>query len=76
LASAKSFPGSILLVDTYDTLEGVRRAIELVREQGSAFDVRGIRLDSGDLGARARSASAPRHGGPRPRGDLRERKFR
>jgi nicotinate phosphoribosyltransferase len=57
-AFAKSFPGSILLVDTYDTLEGVRRAIELVREQGSAFDVRGIRLDSGDLGALAREARA------------------
>jgi nicotinate phosphoribosyltransferase len=55
-AFAKSFPGSILLVDTYDTLEGVRRVIELVRAQGSPFDVRGIRLDSGDLGALAREA--------------------
>jgi nicotinate phosphoribosyltransferase len=57
-AFAKSFPGTILLVDTYDTLEGVRRAIELVCEQGSAHSVRGIRLDSGDLGALAREARA------------------
>ena len=53
-AFLKSFPGSTLLVDTYDTLEGVRRAIELVREHGSAFHVRGVRLDSGDLNALAR----------------------
>jgi nicotinate phosphoribosyltransferase len=41
---------AILLVDTYDTLEGVRRAIEVghvLRERGS--DLKGIRLDSGDL---------------------------
>lgn len=41
---------SILLVDTYDTLQGVRHAIEAavrLREQGHKFA--GIRLDSGDL---------------------------
>lgn len=57
-AFARSFPGSILLVDTYDTLEGVRRVIELVRAAGDAQLVRGIRLDSGDLGALAREARA------------------
>jgi nicotinate phosphoribosyltransferase len=55
-AFLKSFPRSTLLVDTYDTLEGVRRAIELVREHGGGLDVRAIRLDSGDLGALAREA--------------------
>lgn len=41
---------SVLLVDTYDTLEGVRRAIEVgrrLRERGQ--ELLGIRLDSGDL---------------------------
>ena len=40
----------VFLVDTYDTLEGVRRAIEVgrkLREQG--HEMVGIRLDSGDL---------------------------
>jgi nicotinate phosphoribosyltransferase len=48
---ARSFPRSILLVDTYDTLAGVHRVIELVRR---GAEVRGVRLDSGDLGALAR----------------------
>lgn len=39
---------SILLVDTYDTVEGVRRAIEVSKELG--IEPRGVRLDSGDLG--------------------------
>lgn len=50
-AYAKSMPNNcIFLVDTYDTLEGVRRAIEAARwlkENGKKF--LGIRLDSGDL---------------------------
>lgn len=48
------YPETILLVDTYDTLEGVRNVIRLSKELGSAFRVRGIRLDSGDLGDLAR----------------------
>ena len=42
--------GVTLLVDTYDTLSGVRRAIQVAREldSGSAH-VEAIRLDSGDL---------------------------
>ncbi len=50
-AYADSFPDtSTLLVDTYDTPEGVRRAAETgkrLRESGHAL--RAIRLDSGDL---------------------------
>jgi len=57
-AFAELYPDTVLLVDTYDTREGVRRVIELARELGPAFRVRAIRLDSGDLGALARDARA------------------
>ncbi len=43
------YPGSTLLVDTYDTLRGVGNVIRLARELGDDFTVRAIRLDSGDL---------------------------
>jgi nicotinate phosphoribosyltransferase len=43
------YPETVLLVDTYDTIAGVERVIELARELGDGFRVRGIRLDSGDL---------------------------
>ena len=55
-AFADQFPETILLVDTYDTLEGVRRVIELAHELGDEFRVRGVRLDSGDLGGLAKAA--------------------
>ncbi len=45
---------TVLLVDTYDTIEGVRRAIEASRRTG--IPLAGVRLDSGDLGALAREA--------------------
>jgi nicotinate phosphoribosyltransferase len=45
---------SVLLVDTYDTLEGVRRAIEASRR--SEIPLTGIRIDSGDLAGLARDA--------------------
>jgi nicotinate phosphoribosyltransferase len=45
----RQFPEAILLVDTYDTLGGVRHVIELAKELGPAFRVTGIRLDSGDI---------------------------
>ncbi|MFO0788805.1 MAG: nicotinate phosphoribosyltransferase [Pirellulales bacterium] len=41
---------AVFLVDTYDTLQGVRRAVEVgmkLRERG--HEMAGIRLDSGDL---------------------------
>ena len=47
-AFLEDFPQSaVLLVDTYDTLEGVRRAISASREAGTRLE--GVRLDSGDL---------------------------
>jgi nicotinate phosphoribosyltransferase len=44
------FPEAILLVDTYDTVAGIRNVIQLARELGPEFRVSGVRLDSGDLG--------------------------
>jgi nicotinate phosphoribosyltransferase len=55
-AFTETFPETVLLVDTYDTLEGVRKVIRLAEERGDAFAVRGVRLDSGDLGALAKEA--------------------
>jgi nicotinate phosphoribosyltransferase len=50
-AYAKAMPNNcVFLVDTYDTLEGVRHAVEVglcLRKQG--YEMAGIRLDSGDL---------------------------
>lgn len=50
-AYAEAMPNNcVFLVDTYDTLEGVRRAVEVgrwLREQG--HEMVGVRLDSGDL---------------------------
>lgn len=47
------FPETTLLVDTYDTADGVGHVIQLAQELGDAFRVRAIRLDSGDLAAHA-----------------------
>ncbi|HEY8527520.1 MAG TPA: nicotinate phosphoribosyltransferase [Acidimicrobiales bacterium] len=50
-AYARCFPtGVILLIDTYDTVEGARRAVEVARELADeGIALRGVRLDSGDL---------------------------
>src|SRR3954452_4843237 len=45
---------ALLLVDTYDTIEGVRRAIAVSQKTG--IRLAGIRLDSGDLPGLAREA--------------------
>ena len=44
-----SHPETTLLVDTFDTIEGVRAVIALAAELGDAFRVRAIRLDSEPL---------------------------
>jgi nicotinate phosphoribosyltransferase len=47
-AFLEDFPGNTtLLVDTYDSLDGVRNAIRAAR--AGKVELRGIRLDSGDL---------------------------
>ncbi|NVJ03079.1 nicotinate phosphoribosyltransferase [Myxococcus sp. AM009] len=48
-AFVRVHPDATLLVDTYDTLRGVQHVIRLARELGEDFQVRSIRLDSGDL---------------------------
>ena len=53
-AFADLYPETTLLVDTYDTLDGVRRVIRLADELSDAFRVGAVRLDSGDLAALAR----------------------
>ncbi len=55
-AFAALYPETTLLVDTYDTEEGVRRVVELAGELGREFRVRAVRIDSGDLASLARSA--------------------
>lgn len=44
-----SFPETVLLVDTYDTLAGIHKVIQLADTLGTGFKVKGVRLDSGDL---------------------------
>ena len=56
-AFARLYPGTTLLVDTYDTLHGVDHVIELAKRRND-FDVAAIRLDSGDLGALSKAARA------------------
>jgi len=46
---ADLYPDTVLLVDTYDTLDGVRKVVQLARELGDRFRVSAVRLDSGDL---------------------------
>ena len=55
---ARAFPqSSVFLVDTYDTLDGVRNAITVAREMAERGDaLRAARLDSGDMDALSRAA--------------------
>jgi nicotinate phosphoribosyltransferase len=50
-AYAAAMPhNALLLVDTYNTLEGIRHAIEIGQQlRTRGYDLGGIRLDSGDL---------------------------
>jgi len=50
------FPDTVLLVDTYDTKQGVKNVVRLAEELGDDFRVSGIRLDSGDLAELAEMA--------------------
>ena len=57
-AYAEDFPdNTTLLVDTYDTLTGVRNAVVVAGElRAAGHELRGIRLDSGDLDPLARES--------------------
>ncbi|MBI3271754.1 MAG: nicotinate phosphoribosyltransferase [Planctomycetes bacterium] len=50
-AYARAMPNNcVFLVDTYDTLEGVRRAVEVGKTlRAEGHELVGVRLDSGDL---------------------------
>ncbi len=60
LAFGRTFPGTAtLLIDTYDTVRGARRAVETARTlaaEGSG--IAAVRLDSGDLAALSREVRA------------------
>ncbi len=46
---------TILLIDTYDTIEGARKAVAVAKEfEAEGVRIRGVRIDSGDLPALAR----------------------
>jgi nicotinate phosphoribosyltransferase len=57
-AFARLYPGTTLLVDTYDTLRGVDGVVGLAARLGERFDVRAVRLDSGDLGPLSKAVRA------------------
>lgn len=40
---------TVLLIDTYDTLRGVKNAIEAVEELTGKKELKGVRMDSGDM---------------------------
>ena len=53
---ARVFPANaVLLIDTYDTVEGAHKVVALAAR---GMPVRGVRLDSGDLGTLAREVRA------------------
>ena len=54
---AKAYPNStVFLADTYDTVEGVRTAIRICQKH--SLDLKGIRLDSGNLAYLSREVRA------------------
>jgi nicotinate phosphoribosyltransferase len=55
-AFASLYKDAVLLVDTYDTLEGIRKIARLAKELGDDFNISGVRLDSGDLAELARES--------------------
>jgi nicotinate phosphoribosyltransferase len=59
-AYARAFPdAAVLLLDTYDTLDGARHAVTVARElEAAGHRLAGVRLDSGDLGMLSREVRA------------------
>ncbi len=55
-AFAELYPQTVLLVDTYDTIAGIHKVVELSKTLGKNFQVSAVRLDSGDLLALSREA--------------------
>ncbi|MDR7482651.1 MAG: nicotinate phosphoribosyltransferase [Armatimonadota bacterium] len=59
-AFARDFPhNTVLLIDTYDTMQGVANAIIVAGEMAARGSrLRGVRIDSGDLVAQSRAVRA------------------
>lgn len=59
-AFARDFPhNAILLIDTYDTVDGARNAATVGREMAARGErLRGVRIDSGDLATLSRQVRA------------------
>jgi len=59
-AFAEAFPeNTVLLIDTYDTVAGARKAVAVAREMKQRGQhLRGVRLDSGDLAVLSREVRA------------------
>jgi nicotinate phosphoribosyltransferase len=55
-AFAREFPGTTLLVDTYETLDGIRSVIDVIKRLPDPVHVAAVRLDSGDLVALTRES--------------------
>jgi len=60
-AFVRLYPETVLLVDTYDTIKGVRKLVELAdslatNTPGEEFKVKAVRLDSGDLSILSKEA--------------------
>lgn len=55
-AYARRFPDqTVLLIDTYDTIQGANNAVQVAKEMASRGDrLKGVRLDSGDMIALSR----------------------
>ncbi len=48
-AFVRNFPNTTLLVDTYDTIGGVKKITRLVRDLDPEFRIKAIRIDSGNI---------------------------
>ncbi|WP_293170975.1 nicotinate phosphoribosyltransferase [Oceanithermus sp.] len=58
-AFAADHPAPVLLIDTYDTLQGARHALEVARElRAAGRELAGVRIDSGDLPSLTRRVRA------------------
>jgi nicotinate phosphoribosyltransferase len=57
---ARAFPSNaVLLLDTWDTVQGARHAVEVARELANErIQIAGVRLDSGDLDVLSRKVRA------------------
>lgn len=62
---ARSQPqNAVMLIDTYDTERGAERTVDLAKRLAAeGISIKGVRIDSGDLGALARTVRAILDGG-------------